>query len=246
MDGIFGLGPSDASFISQLSSHGIAPKVFSHCLKLAIDSKKQKLNDKKGDIVVPPPIQTIPSSSTPSLKVTVFTPPTIRSKGKGKAGKSIWEYPVTALRLAHNAVTDDKLKGLAFVPSHELVSLHIHKSAQVLRESLRLTTDYLSTKEKVVVTNSKLESIEAKSLKLRKNLIVAMDETNKEKEKIKELKEALQVEKMLNLDFETVDIEILANEAKEQEEVAAIGGTDAAVTEGMDLGQRDETVAPST
>ena len=33
MDDIFGLGPSDASTISQLSSHGMAPKVFSHCLK---------------------------------------------------------------------------------------------------------------------------------------------------------------------------------------------------------------------
>nr|POF05555.1 hypothetical protein CFP56_18070 [Quercus suber] len=135
-----------------------------------------------------------------------------------------------------------------------------------------------------------------------------MDETNKVNEKIKELKEALRVEKMLviqkdgeiqvallrtnverekviqqftqskqfsnlqfiqcfkgfkllqrwtmkhhslamdfsNLDFETIDIEILAYKAKEREEVAATGGTDAAVTEGTDLGQGDETVAPST
>lgn len=49
-----------------------------------------------------------------------------------------------------------------------------------------------------------------------------------------------------NLDFGTMDIEILANKAKEQEEVAAIGGTDAAITEGTDLGQRGETVTPST
>lgn len=81
-------------------------------------------------------------------------------------------------------------------------------SLQVLRESLRLTTDYLSTKEKVVVTNSKLESVEAKRSKLRKNLIVAMDETNKENEKIKELKEALRVEKILVIQK---DEEIQAN-----------------------------------
>ncbi|KAL3356940.1 hypothetical protein AABB24_017548 [Solanum stoloniferum] len=33
IDGIFGLGQQDLSVISQLSSHGISPKVFSHCLK---------------------------------------------------------------------------------------------------------------------------------------------------------------------------------------------------------------------
>jgi len=52
---------------------------------------------------------------------------------------------------------------------------------QVLGESLRLTTDYLHTKEKVVVANSKVESIEAKSSRLRKDLIEAMDEATKEK-----------------------------------------------------------------
>jgi len=39
--------------------------------------------------------------------------------------------------------------------------------------------DYLGVEEKVVVTNSKLESVEAKSSRLRKDLIAAMDETNK-------------------------------------------------------------------
>ena len=57
--------------------------------------------------------------------------------------------------------------------------------------------DYLNTEEKVVVANSKLEYVEAESSKLRKDLIIAMDETNKENEKIKELSEALRVEKML-------------------------------------------------
>ncbi|XP_073224065.1 aspartic proteinase 36-like isoform X1 [Cicer arietinum] len=32
-DGIFGFGPSDVSVVSQLSSQGKTPKVFSHCLK---------------------------------------------------------------------------------------------------------------------------------------------------------------------------------------------------------------------
>ncbi|CAI9783140.1 unnamed protein product [Fraxinus pennsylvanica] len=33
VDGLFGFGQQDLSVISQLSSHGITPKVFSHCLK---------------------------------------------------------------------------------------------------------------------------------------------------------------------------------------------------------------------
>lgn len=68
---------------------------------------------------------------------------------------------------------------------------------QVLGESLRLATDYLIIEEKVVVVNSKLESIEVESSELRKDLIEAMDKVNKAKEKIKELNEALKVEKML-------------------------------------------------
>ena len=57
--------------------------------------------------------------------------------------------------------------------------------------------DYLSSEEKVVVANSKVDSIEAKSLKLRKDLIEAMDQVTKAKEKVKELRVALKVEKML-------------------------------------------------
>lgn len=33
VDGIFGFGPQSLSVISQLASQGLAPKVFSHCLK---------------------------------------------------------------------------------------------------------------------------------------------------------------------------------------------------------------------
>ena len=55
----------------------------------------------------------------------------------------------------------------------------------------------MSTEEKTVVANSKLEFVKAKSLKLRKDMIVAMDETNKVNEKIRELIEALHVEKVL-------------------------------------------------
>ena len=60
-----------------------------------------------------------------------------------------------------------------------------------------MTTDYLNSEEEVVVANSKVDSIEVESSKLRKDLIKAMDQSTKAKEKVKELKEALKVEKKL-------------------------------------------------
>jgi len=58
------------------------------------------------------------------------TPPITHSKGKRKVGKSVLEL-ATALRRAHNVITDDELKGLTYIPSHELVSCHVHKLVQV-------------------------------------------------------------------------------------------------------------------
>ena len=58
-------------------------------------------------------------------------------------------------------------------------------------------TDYLNNEEKVLVANSKVNSIDTESLKLRKDLIKAMDQLTKAKEKVKELKEALKVEEKL-------------------------------------------------
>lgn len=55
----------------------------------------------------------------------------------------------------------------------------------------------MNTEEKVVVANSKVESIEVECSKLRKDLIVTMNETNNTNEKIRELIEALHVEKVL-------------------------------------------------
>ena len=80
---------------------------------LATDSKKRKLGEEKGEIAALPPIHIAPSSPTPSLEVTAFTPPTTRTKGKGKARRNIWDDPTTAMGRAHNVITDDELKGLS-------------------------------------------------------------------------------------------------------------------------------------
>ena len=49
-----------------------------------------------------------------------------------------------------------------------------------------------------MAANSKVDSIEAKSLKLRKDLIEAMEQSTKAKEKVKEHKEVLKVKKKLS------------------------------------------------
>nr|POE70375.1 hypothetical protein CFP56_52614 [Quercus suber] len=122
-----------------------------------------------------------PVSQTPSLEVvpalpsSAAAPPVTCSKGKGKVGKSVWEDLATIVNRAHNIVIDEELRGLSSIPSHELVGCHIQKLVQVLSESLRLMIDYLSVKEKVVVTQSKAKSTGAESSHLRKDLVEAMD-----------------------------------------------------------------------
>ena len=98
---------------------------------ITLGSKKHRLDEGKDET---PTLQSLfgtPSSPTPSLKMMTFSPSTTRFQGMAKVGKSVWDDPATALGKAHNAVTDDKLKGLLSIPSHELVNCHIHKLVQI-------------------------------------------------------------------------------------------------------------------
>ena len=70
----------------------------------------------------------------------------------------------------------------------------VKDSTSVLRF---LENPCLSSEEEVVVANSKVDFIEAESSKLTKDLTKAMDQATNTKEKVKELKDALKVEKML-------------------------------------------------
>lgn len=69
------------------------------------------------------------------------------------------------------------------------------------------------------MANSKLESVEVESSRLRKDLIKAMDEKNKAREKIKELSEALRVEKMLAIQKDEEIQAALLKTDTEQEKV---------------------------
>ena len=175
--------------------------------KLTFDSKKRKFGDEKVDAAPSPTVNVAPPSPTPSLEVTAVTPPLTHSKGESKIGMSVWDDLATALGRAHNVITNDELKGLLSIPSHELVSRHIHKfmqvsnsallvslldfvlytsvtflfsiySNQVLGESLRITADYLNTEEKVMVATLKVESVEVECSQLKKDLTTTMNEKN--------------------------------------------------------------------
>ena len=60
---------------------------------------------------------------------------------------------------------------------------------------MHIFSQYLASEEKAVMATSKVEAVEAEASGLRRDLIVAMDESNSSKEKIKDLTEELDVAK---------------------------------------------------
>ena len=60
---------------------------------------------------------------------------------------------------------------------------------------MNIFSQYLASEEKAVMATSKVEALEAEASVLRRDLIVAMDESNSSKEKIKDLTEELDVAK---------------------------------------------------
>ena len=81
----------------------------------------------------------------------------------------------------------------------------------MLGESLHITAEYLTQKAKVASVKSKMEVLEAENSKLKKDLIIAMDEANSLKEKIKTLSDDLRVEKQVTLEK---DEQLLATKEK--------------------------------
>ena len=62
---------------------------------------------------------------------------------------------------------------------------------------MHITNGYLANEEKVVLATSKVEAVEAKSLKLRMDLISSMNEANIAKGKLKALTDELEAGKLL-------------------------------------------------
>ena len=67
----------------------------------------------------------------------------------------------------------------------------------MLGESIHLTLEYLASEAKVESTRSHVTTLEAENSKLKKELIVAMNDANLAKEKLKTLTEELRVKQEL-------------------------------------------------
>ena len=62
---------------------------------------------------------------------------------------------------------------------------------------MHITSQYLMNEEKAMVANSKVEVLEAKGSRLKRDLIAVMDDSNASKEKLKAMFEELNAEKLL-------------------------------------------------
>lgn len=69
----------------------------------------------------------------------------------------------------------------------------------MLRETIHITSEYLSQEAKATLMGSKVEALDAENSKLRKDLIATMDKANTTKEKAKVLANDLRVERQLTL-----------------------------------------------
>ena len=67
-------------------------------------------------------------------------------------------------------------------------------------ESLHITIEYLTQEVKVAFVMSRMEALEVENSKLKKDLIVAMDEANISKEKAKTLSDDLKAQWQLTLE----------------------------------------------
>ena len=149
----------------------------------------------------------------------------VGSKGKEKIGSSVWSDAEAAMDRANELLTPREMKEISSLPSHEMVSHHVHKLMQVillilvhyfffsslinwltlvrlsvckvLGETMHITTQYLANEEKAVVANSKVEVQEAEASGLQNDLGAVMDALNAFKEQAKVLTKQLESEKQL-------------------------------------------------
>ena len=123
---------------------------------------------------------------------------------------------------------NDELKAFSKVTPNEIVGHHVHKlvqvicssslpfvlfgffffffflkvgsSFQVLGETIHITSEYLSQEARASSSESKAKGLGVELSKLRKDLIMAMDDANSTKEKAKVLSNDLKAKRQLTLD----------------------------------------------
>ncbi|KAL0009960.1 hypothetical protein SO802_005068 [Lithocarpus litseifolius] len=145
------------------------------------------------------------SSATSVEEITPLKKKPQVDKGKEKAStrsSNVWDDADLAQTRAQEVLFSDELKALSGVPPNEMVGRHVHKLVQVIWETILITSEYLSQEARVssVEAKAKAKGLEVELLKLRKDVIAAMDEANIAKEKAKVLSDDLRMERQLTLE----------------------------------------------
>ena len=78
--------------------------------------------------------------------------------------------------------------------------MKVGSSFQVLGETIHITSEYLSQETRASSSESKAKGLGVELSKLRKDLIMAMDDANSTKEKAKVLSNDLKAKRQLTLD----------------------------------------------
>ena len=98
-----------------------------------VEKEKEKEVTEKG-LSTPAPEEGRVAS--PAISIEEIIPPSKKrrtgDKGKEKMGASVWADVGTALSRANEVMTPEEMKEISGVPSHEMVSRHVHKLVQVI------------------------------------------------------------------------------------------------------------------
>ena len=75
-------------------------------------------------------------AASPSVSIEEVVRPLkkqkVESKGKEKVGSSVWSDAEAAMDRANELLTPGEMKEISSIPSHEMVSCHVHKLVQVI------------------------------------------------------------------------------------------------------------------
>ena len=98
-----------------------------------VEKEKEKEVTEKG-LSTPAPEEGRVASSAISIEEII--PPSKKrrtgDKGKEKMGASVWADVGTALSRANEVMMPEEMKEISGVPSHKMVSRHVHKLVQVI------------------------------------------------------------------------------------------------------------------
>ena len=120
----------------------------------AIGQRKLRITDKDKEKETVERVSSTPTldldegqATSPGISIEEVVRPSKKrktgDKGKEKVGSSVWEDAGVAMDRASELLTPGEMKEISSVPSHEMVSHHVHKFVQVVVLLLSLSSSSL-------------------------------------------------------------------------------------------------------